>query len=103
MDAVKYSFKWGKFSISARQWLRSEQNVQMLGERKADKDVPYISSSNLNKNNCDDQKIFSLPGLVLIEYSYFYYFLKASNKPCFHSSDRLNVSDMDLNPFLMLI
>lgn len=65
----------------------------------------YISSLNLNKNNCDDQKIFSLPGLVLIEYSYFYYFLKAtgSNKPCFHLSDCLNVSDMDLNSFPMLI
>lgn len=65
----------------------------------------YISSSNLNKNNCDDQKISSLPGLVLIEHSYLYYFLKAtgSNKPCFHLSGVLNVSDMDLNSFLMLI
>lgn len=42
-----------------------------VGGKKADKDVLYISSSNLDKNNCDDQKIFSLPGLVLIEYSYF--------------------------------
>lgn len=76
-----------------------------VGGKKADKDVLYISSSNLNKNNCDDQKISSLPGLVLIEYSYFHYFLKASgcNNSCFYLSDCLNVSDMDLNPFLMLI
>lgn len=41
------------------------------GRRKAEQNMPHISSSNLNKNNIDDQKVFSLSGLVLTEHSSF--------------------------------
>lgn len=62
----------------------------------------HISSSNLNKNISDDQKIFNLCGFFWIEYSRLFK-ATGTNKPRFYLTDCLNVSDMDLNPFLMLI
>lgn len=84
------------FSKATFYWLKCSD----LEGKESRKNMLHISSSYLNKNNIDDQKVFSLSGLVLTEYSFFFL---STNKPCFYLTDCLNVSDMDLNPFLMLI
>lgn len=56
------------FSKATFYWLKCSD----LEGKESRKNMLHISSSYLNKNNIDDQKVFSLSGLVLTEYSFFF-------------------------------
>lgn len=69
--------KWHVHSIGKKMYVFLPGNILLTemfrcwGRRKAEKNMLHISSSNLNKNNTDDQKVFSLSGLVFTEHSSF--------------------------------
>lgn len=98
-NSMKCSFRWKKNVYFLREHF-TDWNVQILRGRTVEK-ICFIFYPHIWTKTTLMIKRFSV-SLVLFWLSILFFFW-STNKPCFYLTDCLNVSDMDLNPFLMLI